>query len=78
MSDRECFEEDCIRHGTVDAGSCVVCQLLADAHAAGREAGMREAARIVTEHYESLSQEHRLLLVNRSAAILSAIGEPKT
>ena len=44
---------------------------------AARAEGMREAAGIVTEHYESLSEEHRLLLVNRSAAILSAIGGQK-
>ena len=50
MSDRKCFEDDCIRYGTADAGSCVVCQLLSDAHAAGWEAGMREAAeRIAAE-----------------------------
>ena len=47
MSERQCMEEDCIHHGTVDAGSCVVCQLLADAHAAGREAGMREAVEVI-------------------------------
>lgn len=34
-----------------------------------RRQAMEEAARVVTEHYQELSTEHRLLLVNRAAAI---------
>ena len=30
---------------------------------------LEEAARVVTEHYQELCTEHRLLLVNRAAAI---------
>lgn len=30
---------------------------------------LEEAAKVVTEHYQELCTEHRLLLVNRAAAI---------
>lgn len=32
---------------------------------------LEEAAKVVTEHYQELCTEHRLLLVNRAAAIRS-------
>ncbi len=42
-----------------------------------RDDALREAARIVTEHYEALTAEHRLLLLNRATSIISAIeGDP--
>ena len=48
-------------------------QLLADERAAafraGQESMKARASACVTEHYESLCQEHRLLLVNRATAI---------
>ena len=34
-----------------------------------RADALEEAARVVTRHYEALCAEHRLLLVNRAAAI---------
>lgn len=45
---------------------------LAEARAAcavARAIVLEEAAKVVTEHYETLSTEHRLLLLNRAAAI---------
>jgi hypothetical protein len=36
---------------------------------------LREAERMVTEHYQELSAEHRLLLINRAAAIASLIPQ---
>jgi len=36
---------------------------------------MEEAAKVVTEHYQELCAEHRLLLLNRAAAI-RALKEP--
>ena len=34
---------------------------------------LEEAAKIVTEHYQELCTEHRLLLVNRAAAIRALV-----
>jgi hypothetical protein len=34
-----------------------------------RAEALEEAAKVVTEHYQELCTEHRLLLVNRAAAI---------
>jgi hypothetical protein len=34
---------------------------------------LEKAARVVTEHYQELSTEHRLLLLNRAAAIRAMI-----
>ena len=45
------------------------------AHRTGYEAAREQAAEIVVENYQGLSQEHRLLLVNRAVAIRSM--EPK-
>jgi hypothetical protein len=36
---------------------------------------LEEAAKVVTEHYQELSTEHRLLLLNRAAAIRAMIKE---
>ena len=37
---------------------------------------LEEAAKVVTEHYQELCTEHRLLLVNRAAAIRALVKEP--
>jgi plasmid stabilization system protein ParE len=51
----------------------------AEAEARGFERGVREAAKVITEHYQSLCQEHRLLLVNRANAVLALLDpKPKT
>jgi hypothetical protein len=39
---------------------------------------LEEAAKVVTEHYQELSTEHRLLLLNRAAAIRAMITDPGT
>jgi len=36
---------------------------------------LEEAAKVVTEHYQELSTEHRLLLLNRAAAIRAMIKD---
>lgn len=36
---------------------------------------LEEAAKVVTEHYQELSTEHRLLLLNRAAAIRAMITD---
>jgi uncharacterized membrane-anchored protein len=41
-----------------------------------RAKAIEEAAAVVTEHYQSLCQEHRLLLVNRANAILALKDKP--
>jgi uncharacterized protein (UPF0147 family) len=41
-----------------------------------RAKAIDEAAAVVTEHYQSLCQEHRLLLVNRANAILALKDKP--
>lgn len=41
-----------------------------------RAQALEEAARVVTEHYETLCAEHRLLLVNRAAAIRALKEKP--
>ena len=41
-----------------------------------RAQALEEAARVVTEHYETLCAEHRLLLVNRAAAICAIKEKP--
>jgi len=41
-----------------------------------RAKAIDEAAAVVTEHYQSLCQEHRLLLVNRAIAILALKDKP--
>lgn len=41
--------------------------------ATARADALEEAARVVTEHYQELSAEHRLLLLNRAAAIRALI-----
>ncbi|MDP1702602.1 MAG: hypothetical protein Q8L53_16820 [Aestuariivirga sp.] len=40
--------------------------------------GMREAGNIVTEHYQELSTEHRLLVVARQTAINAAASKLET
>jgi hypothetical protein len=41
--------------------------------AEARAIALEEAATVVTEHYQELSTEHRLLLLNRAAAIRAMI-----
>ena len=41
-----------------------------------RAEALEEAAKIVTEHYQELCTEHRLLLVNRAAAIRALKENP--
>jgi cell division septum initiation protein DivIVA len=45
--------------------------------AKARAKAIEEAAAVVTEHYQSLCQEHRLLLVNRANAILALKTRPE-
>lgn len=44
------------------------------AHPSFRAEVLEEAARVVTGHYQELCTEHRLLLVNRAAAIRALKG----
>lgn len=48
------------------------------AHIAGQLAMRERCAGVVTENYQSLSTEHRLLLVNRATAIRSLEPEDVT
>jgi hypothetical protein len=41
-----------------------------------RAEALEEAAKVVTEHYQELCTEHRLLLVNRAAAIRALKEKP--
>ena len=44
--------------------------------AAVRAAALEEAAKVVTEHYQSLSAEHRILLIDRANAIRALSPSP--
>jgi hypothetical protein len=39
---------------------------------------MEEAARVVTEHYQELCTEHRMLLLNRAAALRAYVSPPES
>ena len=52
--------------GTADAAIALMRPVI-------RAEALEEAARVVTEHYQELSAEHRLLLLNRAAAIEALI-----
>ena len=51
--------------------------LVAKAIAVIRAEVLEEAAKVVTEHYQELCTEHRLLLVNRAAAIRALTPKEK-
>ena len=48
---------------------------MVDGMSAALDLALEEAAKVVTEHYQELCTEHRLLLVNRAAAIRQLKGD---
>lgn len=51
-------------------------QQVANIASAALDIALEEAAKVVTEHYEELCTEHRLLVINRAAAIRALMSKP--